>query len=138
MKIVFLDQRDFQRSEERFDYSSIEKLGQFIIYSETSDSSLPERTHQADVVISVKKRLFAEQLNQLSSTVRLICKAGSGYDTIDIASAKARGIGICYLPGYGTSMIAQWTWSLLLALSSNLISYDRRIRKTQDWLSLSF
>lgn len=137
MKIVFLDRSTFQRSDESFDYSRIESLGQLITYDETPDSLLKERAGDADVVITIKNRLFSEQLNLLPK-VRLICKAGSGYDAIDVREAKTRGIGVCNLPGYGNYMVAQWTWNLLMSLASNVRAYDREIRRNEDWNALSF
>jgi glycerate dehydrogenase len=137
MRIVFLDQGTFQRSDEYLDYSYLEKLGEFIVYDETSDAQLEERVQHADVVVTIGNDLFAKQLESFSH-VKLICKAGSGYDRIDITTAKARGIGVCNLPGYGTYMVAQWTWNFILALASNSIAYDRDIRKKQNWDHLSF
>jgi glycerate dehydrogenase len=137
MKIVILDKSTFQRFHEHIDYSALEALGELVSYSETADCELAERTRGADVVITIKNRLSSEQLEQFSS-VRLICKAGSGYDAIDIAAAKKRGMGVCNLPGYGTYMVAQWTWTLLMALTANLFAYNRDMRRSDDWVNLSF
>jgi glycerate dehydrogenase len=110
MKIVFLDQSTFQRPDECLDYSCLQKLGDFISYDSTSDAQLADRVQDAEVVITVGNTLFVEQLKSFSH-VKLICKAGSGYDRIDIVAANERGIGVCNLPGYGTYILF---WNLLV------------------------
>jgi D-3-phosphoglycerate dehydrogenase len=52
--------------------------------------------------------------------LRLVVRAGAGYDTIDVPAASARGIYVSNCPGKNSVAVAELTFALMLAL-------DRRI-----------
>lgn len=54
------------------------------------------------------------------SQVTLVIRAGSGYDTIDVAAASERGIYVANCPGKNGAAVAELAFGLILAL-------DRRI-----------
>ncbi|HXE75303.1 MAG TPA: NAD(P)-dependent oxidoreductase [Candidatus Xenobia bacterium] len=54
------------------------------------------------------------------SKLKLVIRAGSGYDTIDVAAATRRGIFVSNCPGKNSAAVAELAFGLLLAL-------DRRI-----------
>lgn len=58
--------------------------------------------------------------------LKLIATRSTGYDHIDIAYAKERGIAVANVPGYGETAVAEYTFALLLTLSRKLhLSYTR-------------
>ncbi len=59
---------------------------------------------------------------------RVIVRYGIGYDNVDLAAAKARGIAVCNVPDYGVHEVAEHAVALALALSRQLPSLDRRLR----------
>jgi len=59
---------------------------------------------------------------------RVIVRYGIGYDNVDIAAAKARGIPVCNVPDYGVSEVAEHALSLALALVRQLPQIDARLR----------
>jgi D-lactate dehydrogenase len=52
--------------------------------------------------------------------LRLIVTRSTGYDHIDMAAARARGITVCRVPNYGENTVAEHSFALLLALSRRL------------------
>lgn len=58
-----------------------------------------------------------------------IATRSTGYDHIDIAEAKARGITVSYVPAYGENTVAEFAMGLLLTVSRKL--YES-IKKVQD------
>ena len=59
---------------------------------------------------------------------RLIVRYGIGYDNVDVAAAKARGLPVCNVPDYGVQEVAEHAVSLALALVRQLPQIDARLR----------
>lgn len=61
--------------------------------------------------------------------LKLVVTRSVGYDHIDLAEAKRRGIAVCNVPDYGAHMIAEQAFGLLLAVARNIVRghnrYDR-------------
>lgn len=62
--------------------------------------------------------------------LKLIATRSTGFDHIDLAAAKARGIEIANVPFYGENTVAEFAFALLLALSRRIIDADERVRQT--------
>jgi D-3-phosphoglycerate dehydrogenase len=54
--------------------------------------------------------------------LRVIARAGVGYDAVDVATATERGIAVCTTPGTNHDAVAEYTFTLILALAKNLIN----------------
>jgi D-3-phosphoglycerate dehydrogenase len=59
---------------------------------------------------------------------KVIVRYGIGYDNVDLAAAKARGIPVCNVPDYGVGEVAEHAVSLALALARQLPQIDTRVR----------
>lgn len=81
-----------------------------------------ERIAQADVVVTNKIRLSAEQLQQ-ALRLRLIVVAAAGTDNVDTAAAQELGIEVCNVPDYGSDSVAEHVVATLLALRRQLAAY---------------
>jgi glycerate dehydrogenase len=79
------------------------------------------------VLVSKEQRLNAEIVRALPRSVHLICEAGTGYDNINLAAAKARGIRVCNVPGYSTAAVAQLAMSYILGIASGTLGCVRRV-----------
>lgn len=76
-------------------------------------------THDPDVLIVRSTKVRAPAI-EAAGSLKLIIRAGSGYDNIDGEAAAARGIGVSNCPGMNAVAVAELTMGLLL-------SCDRRI-----------
>jgi phosphoglycerate dehydrogenase-like enzyme len=54
-------------------------------------------------------------------TLRVIARAGVGYDAVDVAAASELGIAVCIAPGTNQDAVAEHTFALILALAKNII-----------------
>ncbi|MFA4818342.1 MAG: NAD(P)-dependent oxidoreductase [Patescibacteria group bacterium] len=69
--------------------------------------------------------ITAEVMAKLPN-LKLIATRSTGFDHIDVAAAKSKGITVCNVPFYGENTVAEHAWALILALSRNICtSYDR-------------
>jgi len=54
--------------------------------------------------------------------LRVIARAGVGYDAVDVEAATQHGIAVCITPGTNEGSVAEHTFSLILGLAKNLVS----------------
>src|SRR5258707_8144298 len=56
---------------------------------------------------------------------RVLARCGVGYDNIDVAAARARGIVVTYVPAYGAQDVAEHAIALMMASSRRIAPSDR-------------
>jgi D-3-phosphoglycerate dehydrogenase len=87
-----------------------------------------EATRDAEAVIVTTNPLTAAHIAALGEGVRVIGRAGTGLDAIDLEAARARGIIVYHTPDYATSEVATHTLALILAVHRRLLDADRKAR----------
>lgn len=100
----------------------LRRLGECIVYPSTAQSEVAARISDSDVVVLNKIKLNEENLAD-AKKLRLICVAATGYDNIDIAYCRSRGIGVCNVEGYSSHSVAMITVSMVLSLFVHLPAY---------------
>ncbi len=85
---------------------------------------------EAEVLCMFIESKIGEDGMKRFPALKLIATRSTGYDHIDIAAAKARGIAVANVPFYGGNTVAEFTFALLLALSRRVIDADERVRDT--------
>jgi len=69
-----------------------------------------------------------ELLNRLPN-LKVVVRAGVGFDNIDIEAAGALGVAVCNTPDYGTTDVADHAIALTLALTRGVVRYNDLIRQ---------
>lgn len=85
------------------------------VYTAGTQQELIERIRDAEIVLCNRARIGAAEMDA-APRLRMIAVFATGYDKIDIAAARERGIAVCNVPGYSTEAVAQHTFALMLAL----------------------
>lgn len=131
MKGVFLD-FDTVSHEGDLDITELEVvLSPFQAYPVSTPEQIPERIADARVLLTNKVRV-TQAIMDAAPELRLVCLAATGYDNVDTAAARERGIAVCNITAYCTSAVAQHVFSLILSLNQHLDAYRRRMREG-DW-----
>ena len=60
--------------------------------------------------------------------LRLLVRAGSGLDNLDLELVKRRGIELHRIPGPGAQAVAELTFGLMLGLARGIVQADRQLR----------
>jgi lactate dehydrogenase-like 2-hydroxyacid dehydrogenase len=85
--------------------------------------------HRADAIMFVNTLpLNAEAIARLPASVRVGATSSVGYDHIDVAAAKARGIMVTNTPGVLTECTADFAFMMLLAAARRAYEYDKIMR----------
>jgi glycerate dehydrogenase len=124
LKIVVLDRLTLG---EDLDISAASEYGDVVCYDKTEPDEVEERISDADVIFVNKVKLTRENLSNAAS-LKLICEAATGYDNIDTAFCREKGIAVCNVPGYSVYSVAQVTVSMVLSLANHLSEYTGFIK----------
>ena len=111
MNIVVLDGYTLNPGDLSWD--ALQKLGACTIHDRTPPEQVVERAREAEVVLTNKALLPRETIAALPK-LKYIGVLATGYNVVDIAAAKERGIPVANIPDYGTHSVAQFTLALLL------------------------
>jgi D-3-phosphoglycerate dehydrogenase len=65
---------------------------------------------------------YTRRVLEANPQLRVIARAGVGYDAVDLAAATERGVAVCITPGTNQDAVAEHTFALMLALVKNLVS----------------
>jgi glycerate dehydrogenase len=114
MQIVILDARTANPGD--LSFADLEALGEVVVYPYSDPSSVAQRAHTADVVITNKAILDRQVLARLPQ-LKLISVSATGTNVVDVQAAREHGIVVCNVPGYSTASVAQHTLALLLELT---------------------
>ncbi|WP_457577584.1 D-2-hydroxyacid dehydrogenase [Desulfomarina sp.] len=97
-------------------------------YSQTPPEKVIERIKDAEIVILNKVKINGSHLQHCRS-LKLICLVATGTDVVDLEAAKKHNITVCNCQAYGTDSVAQHVFASLLALCTNLLSYEKSVRQ---------
>ena len=116
MHIVILD--GYTSNPGDLSWDGIAKHGNLTVYDHTPAELTIERARDAEILITNKTALGASEIDQLPK-LRYIGLLSTGYNIVDLAAAKRRGIAVANIPAYSTSSVAQLVFALLLELCNN-------------------
>lgn len=104
--------------------SFIDKDSDVVLFSEQEGIPAGDFAGIVPVVTTAVRASDLERLPQL----RIIANYGVGYDNIDVAAARARGISVTNTPGVLTDATAELTWALILATARRVGEGERLVR----------
>lgn len=119
MKICILDADTLGHD---LNLDRIKAFGSVEKYSSTLPEQTATRIQKAEVVISNKVVLGSKEM-QSAENLKLICVAATGYNNVDLASAKALGIAVTNVKGYSTESVVQTVFSYILLFVGNMPQY---------------
>ncbi len=101
----------------------------YIVYDETDPAAIPDEIWRScdAVLVWHRMKITADVVAKLDRC-RLIVRVGVGFDNVDGAACRARGIPLSNVPNYGTTEVADHALALLLHLVRGLGSYEARLK----------
>lgn len=127
MQAVFLDRSSLDRND--LDFRELESVLPGLRYfAATATTQIASRIGDAECVI-VNKTPIGRSVFERCPRLRLICVVATGTNNVDLETALARGATVVNCRGYGTASLVQHVFTLVLALSRNLLPYVRDVRE---------
>ena len=125
MKIVVLDGGTLNPGDLSWD--AFKAFGEIDIYDVTPEDKVIERSRQADVLIVNKIVLDKNTLSQLPK-LKYIGVTATGYNVIDVKSAREKNVSVTNIPTYGTQSVSQMVFSLLLELCQHVGHHSQTVQ----------
>jgi glycerate dehydrogenase len=94
-------------------WTEVEQLGAVTVYDRTPADQVVARARDAEIVLTNKTPLTRAVLEQLPN-LKFIAVLATGYNVVDIACARERGIPVSNVPVYGTDAVAEFVFALAL------------------------
>ena len=126
MKIVVLDGHVLNPGDLSWD--SLRKLGEVKIYERSKPEEAAERIGDAEAILINKVRITEELLAQCPN-LRYIGVTATGYNTVDVAAARSRGIVVTNVPAYSTDAVAQLVFAFLLEICHHVGEHSRQVQE---------
>lgn len=129
MKIVVAD--GYALNPGDLSWDGVKKYGELTIYDRTAPELLIERCCEADIILSNKTPINKSAFDNLPR-LKLITMLATGYNVIDIKTAKEKGVTVCNVPAYGTASVAQHAFALILTLTNHIDVHGASVANG-DW-----
>ena len=103
---------------------------QVIVKPGLKDAALADAIREAGCnVLVVRSTKVTPEILAASSHLEVVIRAGSGYDTIAVDAATARGIRVSNCPGKNAVAVAELTIGLMIALDRRIVDETDDLRR---------
>ena len=120
MKIVILD--GYTENPGDLSWDGLSALGELTVYDRTSltdEAEIIARIGDADIVITNKTPISRATMDACPN-LKFIALLATGYNVVDVACAKEKGIPVSNVPVYGTYSVSQFAIALLLEVCHHI------------------
>ncbi|OBS92983.1 glycerate dehydrogenase [Vibrio cyclitrophicus] len=128
LKVVFLDRATIP-SQIHLKPLSFEH--EWLEYDFTAPDLVAERVLDADVIITNKVVLNADNLSQ-AQQLKLIAVSATGVNNVDVDYCNEKNIAVANIQGYATQSVPEHVIAMLFALKRNLVGYHQDI-EAGEW-----
>ena len=128
-KITAIDKTGVFYAYERELFSEIPDVD-FTVTDAESEQELIAALADANVILFTAAKLTANVIKTLDSC-RLIIRYGIGYDNVDTAAARDKGIFVCNAPNYGVVDVAEHALMLMMATAKRVIRMHDMVRENR-------
>ena len=126
MKIVVLDGYCLNPGD--LSWEDMASLGDLRVYDRTSPAELLNRAEGAEVLITNKTLITGNDMEALPQ-LKYIGVLATGYNVVDVESAKEKGIVVTNIPAYSTNSVAQMVFAHLLNITQRVGHYACKNRQ---------
>ncbi len=124
MKIVILDGYTTNPGDLSWDWLSA--YGDVTVYDRTPQEKIAERTRDAEIVVTNKTPLGKTEIDQMLN-LRFVALLSTGYNVVDGAYLRQKGIPVSNIPAYSTGAVAQLVFAFLTAFANRVALHSEAV-----------
>ena len=98
-----------------------------IIEEALNNEELVESCKDAEIISAFINSAFPKEVLEQLPNLKLLCTRSVGYDHIDLDTCAKRKITVCHVPDYGSHVIAEHVFALLLSTLRHIPEADKRV-----------
>ncbi len=121
MKIVVLDGYTLNPGD--LSWEGLEAFGELDVHDRSAPELVVERAQGAEIVLTNKSLIPAEAIAELPE-MKFVSVLATGFNVVDVAAARERGIPVSNVPGYGTQAVAQIAIAHMLNLAQRVQAHS--------------
>ena len=125
LKIALLDMQTLTDGDKPLDVFS--QFGEVTKSVTLSGGELADMVRDKDVVLC-NRSVMSEDIINSAKKLKYIGLFATGYNNVDLAAAKKRGITVCNVPGYSTEAVVQQAMCFLLMLAGSTEKYSAYVK----------
>ena len=131
MKAVVLDGHTLNPGD--LSWKALEEICPTTVHDRTAfdAAAIIARIGDAEIVLTNKTPVTAEVL-AAAPKLKYLGVLATGFNVVDVAAAKAKGVVVTNIPTYGTAAVAQMAIALLLEVCHHVGAHDAAVKKG-DW-----
>ena len=107
-------------------WAPIESLGSLTVYDHLSQAEIIEKCREADAVFTNKLSFGTKEFEALPR-LRFVGVLATGFNNIDVVSAREHNVTVCNVPSYSSASVAQTVFALLLEITNNVGRYSAEV-----------
>ena len=138
MKIIVTD--GYVENPGDLSWAPLEALGEVTYYDRiglTDEDETIRRIGDAEIAV-INKAPVTRKVIDSCPNLKLITVLATGYNVVDVAYAKEKGILVCNVPTYGTACVGQYAIALLLEICHHIGHHDKTVHEGKwaeniDW-----
>ncbi|BFJ86875.1 D-2-hydroxyacid dehydrogenase [Ruthenibacterium sp. TH_2024_36131] len=135
MRIVILD--GYTENPGDLSWSGFEQLGELQVYARTSPQEVVSRIGNAEIVLTNKTEISGEMMKACPA-IKYIGVLATGYNVVDVDTARKLEIAVTNIPTYGTQSVAQFAIAMLLEICCHVAHHDCAVHEgrwtnSADW-----
>ncbi len=131
MKIIILD--GYTENPGDLSWAGLEALGELTVYERTPASEVAKRIGDAEIVYTNKTPITRETMDACPN-LKFIGVLATGYNIVDVAAAKEKGIPVTNIPTYGTAAVGQFAIAMLLEICHHVAHHSDAVHEGR-WAS---
>jgi D-3-phosphoglycerate dehydrogenase/C-terminal binding protein len=125
---------DFIAGNPEIERRELHGLADVIALDAALEDDLFGKVEDADAIMLYHTMKLTRRIIERLRHCKLIVRCGVGYDNVDYAFARQRGIPVANVPDYGTEEVADSAIGYMLALTRGIAFFNSRLRAGQgDW-----
>jgi D-3-phosphoglycerate dehydrogenase / 2-oxoglutarate reductase len=116
----------------------LEKNGNYtVVQEEKTDLAALAKQHPDSHALIVRSEKVTKEIIDTLPSLKVVMRAGSGYNTIDTKYARKKGVDVMTTPGANANAVAEEVIALMLADARHLVEADPSCRKG-EWEKTRF